>query len=72
MLHSMRRSTGVVADFDDAAGLGWIESDDGSRVRLHCVAIVDGSRSIPVGTRVRFKVTQRLGLIEAVDVEPIR
>ena len=71
MLHSLRRSNGEVAEFDDDSGLGQIASHDGSSVQFHCVSIVDGSRSIPVGARVRFRITQRLGRAEAVDVEKI-
>lgn len=71
MLHSLRRSTGEIAEFDEDSGLGRITSHDGSTVQFHCVSIVDGSRSIPVGAQVRFRITQRLGRAEAVDVETI-
>jgi cold shock CspA family protein len=60
-----------VAAFDDAAGLGDIEVADGGRVPFHCVAIADGSRTIAVGTPVRFEVRWKLGRREAAAVEPI-
>jgi cold shock CspA family protein len=71
VLHSMRRSTGEVANFDDDSGLGLITADDGSSVPFHCVAIVDGTRSVRTGARVRFRLTQRLGRAEAADIEPL-
>jgi cold shock CspA family protein len=67
----MRRSTGEVANFDDDSGLGLITADDGSTVPFHCVAIVDGTRSVRTGSRVRFRLTQRLGRVEAADIEPL-
>ncbi len=61
--------TGVVAAFDDAAGLGRILGDDGDTVDFHCVSISDGSRHIAEGTPVTF--ARRLGptgLLEAVRI----
>jgi cold shock CspA family protein len=43
---------GVVESFDDRRGDGYIQSDDGERLYFHCVEIIDGSRTIPVGVRV--------------------
>jgi len=71
VVHSLRRHTGVVSTFDEAAGLGIVEVDGVGPVTLHCVSIVDGSRAIPVGTRVRLRISERLGSPEALDVEAI-
>lgn len=46
---------GTVVDFDEPRGLGVIEAD-GARYPFHCTAILDGTRTIPVGTRVTFEV----------------
>lgn len=71
---AMRR-VGVVADFDDDAGLGEIEIDDPSfgtaRIGFHCVAIADGSRHIEVGARVGFAVSMTpRGEVEARAITP--
>jgi cold shock CspA family protein len=60
---------GVVATFDEHRGRGEIESDDGSRYPFHCTAIADGTRTIPVGVTVEFRVDAGpLGLVEASSV----
>jgi CspA family cold shock protein len=46
---------GVVAAFDEARGLGTLESD-GQTYPFHCTQIADGSRTIAVGTAVSFEV----------------
>ena len=46
---------GVVEAFDADVGLGTIVSDDGARWPFHCTVIADGSRTIDVGTAVRFQ-----------------
>ena len=48
--------TGVVSEFDEDRGLGSVLGDDGHRYRFHCAAIVDGTRTVEVGTRVAFAV----------------
>lgn len=63
-------ATGVVASFDDHAGLGEIHADDGRTVPFHCVAIADGSRTIAVGLRVRFELQPKLGRYEAAAIRP--
>ena len=45
---------GQVSAFDDQVGLGQIRGADASLVGFHCVAILDGSRTIAVGATVRF------------------
>ena len=47
---------GVVVAFDDERGLGQIAESGGAAVGFHCVAIADGSRTIPLHTRVRFRL----------------
>lgn len=46
---------GVVVDFDAARGLGSIEVS-GRAFPFHCTALVDGSRTVEVGTVVTFEV----------------
>ena len=62
---------GTVTEFDDAAGLGTLTTEDGFAYRFHCTAISDGTRTIAVGTRVEF-VTRpaRDGTYEADEVTP--
>jgi cold shock CspA family protein len=63
--------SGTVAEFDDAAGLGTVRGDDGVVVGFHCTSIADGSRTIPVGTSVRYEIVPgRLGRWEATGVSP--
>jgi cold shock CspA family protein len=62
---------GVVTAFDDPRGLGEVTGDDGVVRLFHCTAIAGGSRTIPVGTAVRFEVTAgRMGRWEAAAVTP--
>lgn len=63
--------TGVVAEFDEAAGFGTVEADDGRRFFFHCTQIADGTRSIAVGAAVTFEVVPgHLGRWEAAAVTP--
>lgn len=63
---------GVVADFDEAVGLGVVRSEGGGEsFPFHCTQIAGGSRTIEVGTVVRFRVVAgRLGRWEAAAVTP--
>jgi cold shock CspA family protein len=65
-------ATGVVAAFDEPRGLGVVRADgDGAEVPFHCTAIADGTRTIPVGQPVRFRlVAGRLGRWEADAIAP--
>jgi cold shock CspA family protein len=64
-------STGVVAEFDDDRGWGTIRAAAGAEHFFHCTAVADGSRTIAVGTAVRYTVVPgRLGRWEAAAVEP--
>jgi len=63
-------AVGTVVDFDPAVGLGVVESS-GGRYRFHCTQIAGGSRTIAVGTPVRFEVKPgRNGAWEAAGVSP--
>lgn len=53
--------SGVVSEFDDAAGLGVIDTPVGERHPFHCTAIADGSRTIDTGARVLFVVVPGRG-----------
>ena len=65
----MDELTGTVRTFDTARGYGTVESDDGRSWFFHCTQIADGSRTIDVGTRVRFSVVAgRMGRWEAVGL----
>ncbi|MFL6178638.1 MAG: cold shock domain-containing protein [Actinomycetes bacterium] len=59
---------GTVTAFDFDRGLGEVTTDDGEVLSFHCVEIADGSRSIEVGTPVRFEVMLKLGRREASDI----
>jgi cold shock CspA family protein len=62
----MRR--GSVIEFDESRGLGEIVDDGGNVFAFHCVEIADGTRSIAIGTRVRFDVLAKLGRYEAARI----
>lgn len=60
---------GVVEEFDEPAGLGVLSEPDGTRHPFHCTAIADGSRDIPVGAEVTFRlVAGRAGRHEASEI----
>lgn len=66
-----RLRTGTVTAFDDPRGLGEVTDEDGRVLPFHCTAIADGSRTIEVGTAVRFEVRAGLpGRWEAAAIEP--
>ena len=59
---------GTVTAFDAPRGLGTIESD-GRELPFHCTAIVDGTRTIEVGTAVTFEVRPAgMGRWEATQI----
>jgi cold shock CspA family protein len=61
---------GVVVEFDEPRGLGVIEAD-GTQYAFHCTAILDGTRTIPVGTKVTFEVRAAgMGRWEATAIAP--
>lgn len=63
---------GRVSAFDEAAGLGTVTDDAGGELGFHCTQIADGSRTIAVGSAVRFElVAGHLGRWEAAGIEPM-
>lgn len=70
--HSASSSvTGVVVEFDEAAGMGVVKADNGEIWPFHCIEIADGSRSIKRGTRVEFHTEFRVLRREAVHLGKI-
>jgi cold shock CspA family protein len=63
---------GRVEVFDDAAGLGVVQGDDGSSYPFHCTQIAGGTRTIEPETVVEFGVMPgHLGRWEATDLRPL-
>lgn len=62
--------SGIVSDFDAAAGLGVVVADEGGQFPFHCVEIADGTRTIAVGTAVTFGLLHKLGRLEAARLSP--
>ena len=61
---------GVVASFDEHAGIGAIRAEDGRELFFHCTRLLDGTRRIDVGAPVGFDVVAgHLGRWEAARVE---
>jgi cold shock protein len=49
-------SAGVVRSFDDEAGYGFIETDEGEQIFVHHSSILmEGFRTLAPGTRVSFE-----------------
>lgn len=63
-------SIGTVVAFDEGVGLGEIVGD-GTAFPFHCASIADGTRTIEVGTRVRFTELLKLGRREADAIQPV-
>jgi CspA family cold shock protein len=61
---------GVVRTFDEAAGLGVIDGEDGVEYAFHCIEIADGTRTIDPGAEVGFDRLAKLGRWEAANVRP--
>lgn len=60
---------GKVVAFDSKRGLGEIQGDDDCAYPFHCTKIADGTREIPVGEAVEFRVAPGpLGRWEAVEI----
>ncbi len=62
---------GFVAEFDEAAGLGVVESTDRTRYLFHCVELADDSRSVEPLQRVEFEVVLRFGVYEARHIRKL-
>ena len=62
---------GTIIEFDEARGLGVLDAD-GTAYPFHCTALVDGTRTIGVGTTVTFGVRPGgLGRWEATAIEQV-
>jgi CspA family cold shock protein len=60
-----------VLSYSAEVGLGQVATPDGETWEFHCTAIADGSRTIEVGTRVRYEVVAgHLGRWEAKGLTP--
>ncbi len=63
---------GRVVEFDGDRGLGVVQSVSGVRYRFHCTQIADGTRAIPVGAVVSFRVRAGArGLWEAAELHGV-
>jgi cold shock CspA family protein len=63
---------GIVAEWDEHAGIGTITVDGGASYFFHCTQIADGTRTIDAGTEVSFEVVAgHLGRWEAARVEKL-
>jgi cold shock CspA family protein len=63
---------GEVVAFDEPRGLGTIDAD-GVCYPFHCTALLDGSRTVPVGASVTFEVRPAgMGRWEATRIEVTR
>jgi CspA family cold shock protein len=50
-------AVGVVRSFDEEAGYGFIETDEGEKIFVHHSSIVmDGFRTLPLGAKVLFDI----------------
>ncbi len=62
------RLAGVVAEYDDHAGFGWVEAD-GARHWFHCTQLLDGTRHAEPGQPVTFRlVPGPTGRWEAAEI----
>lgn len=62
---------GVVVAFDEARGWGIVEAA-GGRYWFHCTQLLDGTRTVQVGARVRFDIAPgHLGRWEAVRISSV-
>ncbi len=70
MIPTSGHRLGAVTEFDAARGIGSVRDDDGTVLAFHCTQIADGTRTIPVGTRIRYTLTPgALGTWEACAIE---
>ena len=67
----MSEHAGTVTAFDAHRGSGVVVDDTGGEYPFHCTAILDGTREIEPGTKVRFTVSPGLGRWEAAALERV-
>ena len=58
----------MVTDFSDERGLGTVRALDGQDYLFHIIEIADGSRTIEVGTPVRFQPLPKFGRFQAAHI----
>jgi cold shock CspA family protein len=59
---------GEVVDFDEARGLGTVAAGE-QRYPFHCTQLLDGTRTVEVGTAVTFEISPgHLGRWEAARI----
>lgn len=64
-----QRMTGTVEWFDGSKGYGFIRPEDGTKVFVHYLSIVDdGFKNLRVGEQVEFGVEDTLRGPQAIDV----
>ena len=65
-------AVGVVRSFDEEAGYGFIETDEGEKIFVHHSSIVmDGFRTLREGQSVEFSVEQGPKGPSAKNVKPL-
>ncbi len=63
---------GRVVEFDDGSGLGRLVGTDGRALAFHCTEVTDGTRTVAVGTEVRYRRRAgHQGVWEAVEIRPL-
>jgi cold shock CspA family protein len=65
------KASGTVVEFDARRGIGIVERADGARFGFHCTQIADGTRTVPVGAPVTYRIVPGpLGRWEAGEIAP--
>jgi cold shock CspA family protein len=65
-------AVGVVESFDERRGDGFVRNDAGERLYFHCVSILDGTREIAIGQRVRaVRHVGHVGRDEVINIEKV-
>ena len=64
-----KQCMGIVVEFDLDRCLGVVQGDEGDRFAFHGTALIDGTRNVAIGTKVRFVTAPgHLGKLEARDL----
>ena len=64
--------SGTVDSFDEDRGTGTVVDGGGQHFAFHCTAILDGSRTVAVGTHVAFTLAPgHRGRVEARALRPL-
>ena len=62
---------GTVSEFDDAKGLGTVETPTGDAYLFHVIEIADGTRTIDVGQPVVFQPLPKFGTLQAGRLQKV-